>query len=195
MEPQQAAGNCLTLLRFKQINVFLKPGTERIRKFRCAVMNHALKKFSFSASALMLLLLVLGGSCQKSGSIREPGQTSSPAEGSKMSKIEAGSWGGQHISMDVGDQGITIEFDCAHGAIDRQFETDESGAFEVIGTYVKESPGPVRQGEESDAQPARYRGRIDGNEMNVTITLTGTDEVIGTFTLTHGKAPRVFKCG
>jgi hypothetical protein len=44
-------------------------------------------------------------------------------------------------------------------------------------------------------QPARYRGRIEGNTMTLSVELAGTDVSIGTYTLVRDRLPRIRKCG
>jgi hypothetical protein len=71
---------------------------------------------------------------------------------------------------------------------------DRDGAFEAPGTHVAEHPGPVREGEEEPARPARYRGRMSGARLVLTVTLVGSGEEIGTFTLTRDAPSRLTKC-
>ncbi|MFN2514714.1 MAG: hypothetical protein ABR556_00740 [Pyrinomonadaceae bacterium] len=108
--------------------------------------------------------------------------------------MPTGTWGGQHIGMEVTDNGARIEYDCAHGTINHQIVPDDSGKVEAKGIHVKEHGGPVREGEEPESHPARYSGHTDGKTMTLMITLTDTNESIGTFTLGYGKHPRITKC-
>ncbi len=110
-------------------------------------------------------------------------------------RIQNGTWGGPHIGLEIADNHSTIEFDCAHGTIDRPFKTDSGGAFDLSGTYFKESAGPARQDSSDEKHTARYTGRIAGKEMNLSVKLIDSGENIGRFTLTRGALPRVAKCG
>ena len=105
-----------------------------------------------------------------------------------------GIWGGDHISLEVTDSGAEINYDCAHGSITEKIVPDGRGNFVVKGLHVREHPGPIRQGEDQAGKPATYHGLIDGETMTLTVTLSGSDEAVGTFTLTHGKSGRVRKC-
>lgn len=105
-----------------------------------------------------------------------------------------GSWGGQHIGLEVTAEGARIEYDCAQGTIDGPIVLDRAGRFEATGTHGAEHGGPVREGEETSSQPARYRGRAAGKTLELTVTLDGSGEEVGTFTLTRGAMPRLFKC-
>ena len=108
--------------------------------------------------------------------------------------IEVGAWGGDHVSLLVAATGGTVEYDCAHGTIDQPFVADPSGRFDLAGTHTREHGGPIRIGEKEDKRPARYTGMTDRRTMTLTVTLTGTNERIGTFTLTHGQIGRIVKC-
>lgn len=105
-----------------------------------------------------------------------------------------GMWGGEHIAMDITAGGATIEYDCAHGTIDGFFAIDGSGRFDLAGVHVREHGGPVQEGEPPDAHPARYVGRTNGHTMSLTVTMTDTDQVVGTFALVRGVAGQVLKC-
>jgi hypothetical protein len=106
-----------------------------------------------------------------------------------------GVWGGDHIAMEVTASGADISYDCAHGSIKEEIVPDREGKFVVKGVHVKEHPGPIRVNEDTSGQPAIYQGSIDGDTMTMTVKLSGSDETIGTFTLTRGKTGRVRKCG
>lgn len=105
-----------------------------------------------------------------------------------------GSWGGQHIGMEITAEGARIEYDCAHGTIDGPIVLDRAGRFEVTGTHAAEHGGPVREGEEPAGQPARYRGRVWRKTLKLTVTLDGSGEEVGTFTLIRGATARLVKC-
>ena len=114
---------------------------------------------------------------------------------SKVRQVENGTWGGQHIELEIADDRSTIDFDCAHGSIDQRFQADSTGAFDLSGTYVEESPGPVRKGGREQTHRARYVGRIEGDAMTMTVKLIDTGKTAGSFRLTRGALPGVSKCG
>jgi hypothetical protein len=109
-------------------------------------------------------------------------------------RVAAGMWGGTSIRLDVMPQGAAIEYDCAHGTIDEPLVADRDGRFTLSGTHVREHGGPIRQDEQPDRHPARYEGRLTGETMRLTVTLTDLQQVIGTFTLTRGAGGRLVKC-
>ena len=104
-----------------------------------------------------------------------------------------GQWGGEHISMEVSDDGAKIDYDCAHGRISEKIVPDRDGEFEAKGFHTPERGGPVRL-DENNERPALYRGSIKEKTMTLTVELAGNNETVGTFTLTHGSAGRVRKC-
>jgi len=112
----------------------------------------------------------------------------------RKQRIAGGQWGGQHIRMDVGATSATIEYDCANGSITGPLILDSKGHFSWRGTHVAEHGGPVRSDETANQHPATYTGSIKDNTMTLTVKLTDTNQTIGTFSLTHGRAGRVFKC-
>ncbi|HVG28787.1 MAG TPA: hypothetical protein VM864_03610 [Pyrinomonadaceae bacterium] len=123
--------------------------------------------------------------------------TAAPPAAQKKKRVPAGMWGGEHISMEVDDKAAAVEYDCGRGTINQPLVIDSRGEFDVKGEHIAEHGGPVRVGPSSDnkdSHPARYAGRIDGETMTLTVTMTDTQEEVGTFTLTHGKAARLVKC-
>jgi hypothetical protein len=108
--------------------------------------------------------------------------------------VAPGSWGGNHVAMEVTATGATLEFDCAHARIDEPLALDRTGRFTVRGTYSAERGGPVRETEDDRSRPARFAGRVTGTSMSLTISAAAGDEPLGTFNLEHGKNGVVRKC-
>lgn len=109
-------------------------------------------------------------------------------------RVAVGSWGGDHIRVDVTPAGATIEYDCAHGTIDEPLSPDRAGRFSAAGTHTFEHGGPIRVGELPNRHPARYDGLVVANKVEMTVTVTDTPQVIGAFTATFGAASRLLKC-
>ncbi len=105
-----------------------------------------------------------------------------------------GDWGGEHIAMVVTSTGARLEYDCAYGTIDTPIDLGTSDDFVASGTHTFEHGGPIREGEPPDTHPAQYRGWIVGRTMTLTVTVTDLSRTVGTFTLTLGKSPSIFKC-
>ena len=104
-----------------------------------------------------------------------------------------GNWGGDHAGAVLTDRGAKLDFDCAEVSIDGPITPDGEGRFDLAGTYVQDAPGPTRPGREQ-GRPARYRGRVEGDTMRLSVELSGSDVVIGTFKLVRDRLPRVRKC-
>lgn len=105
-----------------------------------------------------------------------------------------GAWGGDHIALSVTADGATLEYDCATGLIDGAVAPDGEGRFQARGTHDIGQGGPARQDEVPDRHPAGYQGRITGDSMTLTVTLTDVGALVGTFQLTRGAAPRIVRC-
>lgn len=151
-------------------------------------------KLMQSVWALPLMLTILfwqNGSCRNKPNVKNNTQAASAERSNKVLK---GTWGGKRIGMEIADDRTVIEFDCAHAAINDPFVADRNGKFDLKGTYEAERPGPQRAGVPSNERPARYTGSVNGKSMTLTITLTDTNETIGTFTLTHGVTAQIVKC-
>ncbi len=108
--------------------------------------------------------------------------------------VATGRWGGMHIALEVTEGGAAVEYDCATGTIDQPLILDTEGRFEARGSHSPERGGPVREGQEPPRRPARYRGRVEGETLYLQVDLLEPAETLGSFTLVHGREPRLFKC-
>jgi hypothetical protein len=138
-----------------------------------------------------------GGSCndlkmdKTSNNMNQAQNSSAPAAQKKLN----GTWGGQGVSMEVTDNGASLDFDCATGSITSAIAPDSAGKFTAKGLFARQHPGPTREGEDNEGQPATYTGVIDGENLTLTITLARNNEKAGTFVLGHGKPARIRRCG
>src|ERR1700737_2700187 len=89
-------------------------------------------------------------------------------------RVAIGAWGGDHLRVDVTPDGGTAEYDCAHGTIDEPLVADRSGRFSASGTHTFDHGGPVRIDEVPNRHPARYDGRVTGDTLQLTVTVTDT---------------------
>jgi hypothetical protein len=112
--------------------------------------------------------------------------------GKPAKAVAAGTWGGDHVIVEVSEKGVQLEFDCAHGQISQPIALNERGDFDVPGTFSPEHGGPVRSDEAESSNPARYSGHVTGDTM--TLTVAQGKEKLGTFTLTRGARPVLRKC-
>jgi hypothetical protein len=110
------------------------------------------------------------------------------------SRMIKGTWGGNHISLEVSEEGAYVEFDCAHGTVSEALRVNSQGKFRASGTYVRETAGPQPVDGEDKSLPVIYSGTTDNKTATFTITNPVTDEVIGTFAVIRGKRSRLTKC-
>jgi hypothetical protein len=140
---------------------------------------------------LLMTMSFQGDSC---GPARQQSVNTNNVAVQEEGRMTKGTWGGNHISMEVTEEGAQIEYDCAHGTISEPLRVDSQGKFSAKGTHVRERGGPRRLGDEEKREPVIYSGTTDGKTATVTVTSSVTDEVIGTFSLTLGKMSRLTKC-
>jgi hypothetical protein len=107
-------------------------------------------------------------------------------------RLASGSWGGEHVALQVEERLIRIELDCAHGAIDGEVVLDARGRFDVMGTYTPEG-GPTTAGDEQRL-PARYSGSLAAGVMKLVVALGEGRGAPIELTLGRGKAARLRKC-
>lgn len=108
--------------------------------------------------------------------------------------LAVGSWGGLHVVLVLEESGGTLEYDCAHGTIEPGWTLSEDGEFYGVGEHVIEHGGPVREGEALPARPAAYEGTIDDDRMQLTVTLTDSAQVVGTFDLRRDDEGQIVRC-
>lgn len=108
--------------------------------------------------------------------------------------LALGSWGGQHISLEVTAEGAIAEYDCAHGTISQKISLDRRGRFNVPGTYTAEHGGPIREGQQADSVPVQLTGRVREKRMYLTVKRRGSGQLIGNFTLVFGQEALLVKC-
>src|SRR2546427_2352517 len=125
---------------------------------------------------------------------RERGMLGLPINGQVRRKgLPVGLWGGEHISMEVTEQGATIEYDCAHAAINQRIALDQRGRFDVSGMQVQERGGPVRQGEQLTSYSVRFAGQVNGKRMKLSVRNSVSKSLVGVFTLVYGDEPKLRK--
>ena len=106
--------------------------------------------------------------------------------------VANGTWGGTGLRVEVSSTGADVEFDCAHGRIEGTIHLGKTGSFDVKGTFAPEHGGPILRDEDAAAYAARYKGRVAGDTMTVTV-LQGTTK-IGPFRIKRGARPILRKC-
>ena len=119
--------------------------------------------------------------------------TPTPPPTSKRAVME-GAWGGAHAQMEVTPEGTRVELDCAQGLITGPLEVDKSGRVDLSGSLIRQGSGPGQETDAGTGEPARFRGRLSGKTLTLTVTLVGPAQDLGTFKLTHGGPARLSKC-
>jgi hypothetical protein len=119
--------------------------------------------------------------------------TAAPTTAEAMDAVKAGQWAGAHMVMTIASDRADIEFDCGKASVGGGIDADRNGAFTATGSFQPERPGPASR-EGPAPRPMRLSGTVKGDEMQVTVRLTDSDEDVGTFTLTFGASPHLVKC-
>src|ERR1700716_3009485 len=52
--------------------------------------------------------------------------------------VASGTWGGEHIVLEVSEKGADVELDCAHGEVTQHITLGKHGDFDVAGTFTPE---------------------------------------------------------
>ncbi len=105
-----------------------------------------------------------------------------------------GNWGGKHISLEITDAGVNIEFDCANAVVKSPLKLDQNGRFGTAGIYTPQFGGPVRQNAINPSYRVKIAGQIRHKKMTLTIKRQSTGKSLGNFKLNQGKEPFLVKC-
>jgi len=106
--------------------------------------------------------------------------------------LAAGTWGGEHLILEVSGKGAEAELDCALGQVTQPIRLDRHGDFDVTGTFTPEHGGPVLRNETAQPAAAHYSGHVDSDKMTLTISVAG--KRVGVFALSRGSHPMLRKC-
>ena len=102
-----------------------------------------------------------------------------------------GTWGGDHVGVEAGDDTVVTRFDCAHGSMAAPVPLDRAGRFAAAGEYVVDV-GPSRTFD------ATYEGTVRGNrlELRILIAVTPTEpaDTAGPFVAFRNGEARVTYC-
>ncbi|HYU52509.1 MAG TPA: hypothetical protein VEK37_06170 [Gemmatimonadaceae bacterium] len=85
---------------------------------------------------------------------------------------------------------VHVHIGCTLGDAVGPIRPDANGRFEASGTYNVDAY-PVDRG---ITHPATFSGRIIGQTMTLTVSLTDTARVLGPVTLIYGKEPKMGPC-
>jgi hypothetical protein len=102
----------------------------------------------------------------------------------------AGTWGGDNAGLIVNGTDLHVHIGCTLGDAVGPIKPDADGRFGATGTYNVDAY-PVNRG---ITHPATFSGRIVGETMTLTVSLTDTARVLGPVTLIYGKEPQMGPC-
>jgi hypothetical protein len=109
---------------------------------------------------------------------------------SSITRVPNGTWGDQHERLTVSSNGSSFDGFCAHGSIEQPMMVDQSGHFDVPGTFLQQVGGPSI----GVSHAARYVGSADGRILNLTVQFTDSPQTVGPFVLTLGQSPTIAGC-
>lgn len=98
-----------------------------------------------------------------------------------------GRWGGSDASLLLAQAGGTLSYACGAGTVDSGWTVGPAGQFAGAGQHYF-GGGPVPpQGH--PPHPAVYNGRLSGDQLVLTVTLTDLHQVLGPFKLRRDGPP------
>lgn len=92
-----------------------------------------------------------------------------------------GAWGGDLASLVLSPSGGALSYTCGAGTISQGWIIKPDGEFMATGSHFP-GGGPLPPGGRPP-RPARYDGRLFGDTLVFTVTLTDTGERLGPFYL------------
>jgi hypothetical protein len=101
-----------------------------------------------------------------------------------------GTWGGENAGLIADDTSAHVHIGCTYGNVPQPIIPDTNGRFDGAGVQ-NITAHPVDLGV---LHPARFKGRVEGGRMTLTVALTDTAVVLGPVELTYGKEPRMGPC-
>jgi hypothetical protein len=127
----------------------------------------------------VLLMVTTSGGC-----------TSAPA--SNASVLTESTWGGEGAELIANGDEITLRFVCATGHVAHSFATDASGNFDFSGSYA--AAGGARSDADNASRPVRFKGRVEGETMNLIVDFSGSEANESAFNLRRGAPGDIRPC-
>jgi hypothetical protein len=141
------------------------------------------RKIRLAACALALLALFWTTACNYDAIVFPAGL-----------QLSSGTWGGENAGMLVNDELAHVHIGCTLGNLPAPVPVDETGHFEISGSYVLRAY-PIAIGPEL---PAQFSGRLGRGKLLLTVTVNDTVEkrtvILGPVQLTYGKEPQMGPC-
>jgi hypothetical protein len=110
--------------------------------------------------------------------------------GSDRVTLPPGTWGGEDAGVIVESQTAHVHIGCTKGDTDGPIALDGDGEFSVRGAY-NVNAYPVDQG---ILHPARFSGKVSGEEMTITVQLLDEDRRLGPVKVQFGRNPDMRQC-
>ena len=109
-------------------------------------------------------------------------------------RLPDGPWGTTGLTLITDGELVLFTFDCADARISKRPELDSKGNFDVAGVFIGRRGGPIRLDDKPNEQPARFVGKVAGDILDLTISLTKSGEEIGKYRLKRGTEGRIRRC-
>ncbi|HEY5071310.1 MAG TPA: hypothetical protein VII63_04685 [Caulobacteraceae bacterium] len=106
--------------------------------------------------------------------------------------LVTGSFGGDHVALDLGPGGGRVEFDCGAGTIDEPVRVAADGRFSV-GGHIPAVAGGVSRAQEGGGQVVRYVGTAIADTVIFTVA-TANGSPSPTYRVRRGQRPRLLRC-
>jgi len=103
-----------------------------------------------------------------------------------------GSWGGEHVGLELSATNGRLDYDCAAGTIGEPVRPDASGRFTARGMHTPGTGGPERVNVPRPQLEATYTGQVSGDRL--TLSVRTPDAELGPFSLARGAEPMLMRC-
>ena len=148
--------------------------------------------------SLVALLVALAAACPNTAGpgAGMPAGSPDPGAGPAIDRPDSrgglalGTWGGDNAAVRVSEEQIHVHIGCTFGDAPKPGRLAPDGRFEVEGRFNVDAY-PVNRGID---HPARFAGRVSGNRLTITVTLTDNGRVLGPATVEYGREPLMKTC-
>jgi hypothetical protein len=114
--------------------------------------------------------------------------------GEPVGIVQGDVFGGEGIQLTVREVGADLEWDCAVGRIEEPFRLSDEGFFDLDGTRTSGIGGPIREDDPPRPEEARYRGRVSGSSMTLSVELPARGLTLGPYGLRYGEEGVLRRC-
>ncbi|MDZ4676822.1 MAG: hypothetical protein SGI74_04860 [Oligoflexia bacterium] len=108
--------------------------------------------------------------------------------------VASGRWGGEHVELNITENGGAIKLDCGVGVVEQKILTNSHNQFEVKG-YLILTNGPVTSTGLPIRLPTNFQGVIQNNRMSLNVSyLTINQTVTNSYQLSLGAQGQFSRC-